>query len=102
MVGPTSKVSEEDLDQFVKSFELVKKVPAVASSAGDGSPEPSIAAEPASPASGGPTVATAEDSPPAARTAAGRLRRSECGGSGRLSTDADGSTGSGRGCCHGK
>jgi hypothetical protein len=31
MVGPMSKVSEEELDHFVKSFELVQKVAAIAS-----------------------------------------------------------------------
>jgi hypothetical protein len=30
MVGPASKVSEEELDRYVKSFELLKKSPAVA------------------------------------------------------------------------
>ena len=46
MVGPTSKVNEEELDHFVKSFELLKKValPAIATvaplaqAAGTGSP----------------------------------------------------------------
>jgi hypothetical protein len=33
MVGPASKVSEEELDHFVKSFELLKKVPVLASTA---------------------------------------------------------------------
>jgi hypothetical protein len=30
MVGPASKVTDEELDRFVKSFELLKKIPAVA------------------------------------------------------------------------
>ena len=33
MVGPASKVTEEELDHFVKSFELLQKVPAIASTA---------------------------------------------------------------------
>ena len=33
MVGPASKVSEEELDRYVKSFELLKKAPAVAQQA---------------------------------------------------------------------
>jgi hypothetical protein len=57
MVGASSKVNDEELDLFVKSFELLKKVPAAGGSA--------LAAADTPPPPASPTVAASEDSPPA-------------------------------------
>ena len=44
MVGPASKVTEEELDHFVKSFELLQKVPATASTTSAPADAPAVAA----------------------------------------------------------
>jgi hypothetical protein len=86
MVGPASKVSEEELDHFVKSFELLQKVSAIASttlpSPTAPSPSPTVVAQvapppPVSPPAqavrptpgdqgAAPSVAAQEDPPPPA------------------------------------
>jgi hypothetical protein len=58
MVGPASKVSEEELDRYVKSFELLKKSPAVARQA----PIALAAADPV-PATSGPALAASDPAP---------------------------------------
>jgi hypothetical protein len=73
MVGPASRISEEELDHYVKSFELLQKVPATASTA-PSSPDsqvagPTVVAEAAAPTTpppaqvASPTSATHEASP---------------------------------------
>jgi hypothetical protein len=79
MVGPTSKVNEEELDHFVKSFELLKKValPAIATvaplpqAAGTGSPTVVAQAAPRAepPAQAADTAPPAEPPAPAADNA---------------------------------
>jgi hypothetical protein len=46
MVGPASKITEEELDHFVKSFELLQKVPAIASTTPAPADTPAVAAQP--------------------------------------------------------
>jgi hypothetical protein len=58
MVGPASKANEEELDRYVKSFELLKKTPAVARQA-----RISLAAAAPAPAASG--SAPADSAPPA-------------------------------------
>ena len=77
MVGPASKISEEELDHFVKSFELLHQVPVMASiapvSAGaPGAGTPVVAQQPAPPpqaipgAAGAPGAGTPAVAQPAA------------------------------------
>ena len=72
MVGPASKVTDEELDHFVKSFELLQKVPAsrarapVSADARDSGPAPTVTAQrPSTPAPAAEPNADARDSGPA-------------------------------------
>jgi hypothetical protein len=71
MVGPSSKINEEELDHFIKSFDLLEKVPAIAGTAA-GSPDAGAsdvaqAVQPPAPAAqptpAAPTVVAQADPP---------------------------------------
>jgi hypothetical protein len=70
MVGPASKVSDEELDRYVKSFELLKKSPAVARQAPialpASDPIPAISGSASAPVASAPAPSTSvSPTPPA-------------------------------------
>ncbi len=73
VVGPESKVSEEELDHFVKSFELLQKVPAITraaprlAAARDARPTVAAHAAPPPPAQAAPPPPDPADEPAPAR-----------------------------------
>ncbi len=67
MVGPAAKVSEEELDHFVKSFELLQKIPTIASTAPAPAPPVARVVEPAVVVQTAPPPAQPERPAPAAR-----------------------------------